>query len=353
MKKEFWYHDKLILKRNNESERELNYKKIYDLSKIDKIPGINPEKKFELLLSIKKILLCTNKYIDICNAKELSHYIIVSFAIFLVYITILSPFYEIIILSEERIKRIGNYTFKNKLWYYMLGQMLEIIFRIFFNYLRHRKTRKIMTYYAENELNKIRNEFNIDIDENNFDLYINYKKAKFRYISDSYEKDFQYVICYPNVRYYDWDENILNENEKNISKIIKVNIKHSEDEFIIKNFIHSIVILLLYLAFFFFLTVKNLKIFFSLIFIFFAYTKIVSYFLSNEFKKILIEKEKNLNFIFIDKGYLIILSSAVIHIFKLNPIEYYKGKNFNEIYMSFFEKVVQLNNKYSFFSFLN
>ena len=79
-----------------------------------------------------------------------------------------------------------------------------------------------MKYYAEKELNKIRNEFNIDIDENNFDLIINYKKARnIKNNSDNIEpQDFQYVICYPNVRYYDWDDNILNEKEKELSKII-------------------------------------------------------------------------------------------------------------------------------------
>ena len=351
MDENFLFNDKLILKRNDESEKGKNYKKIYDLSKIDKIPGINPEKKYELLLSIKKILLCTNKYIDICNKKELAQYIGVSMGIFTLYITILSPFYEIIILSEERMKKIGDYTFKNKLYHYFIGQMIEIIFRIIFNYFRRRKTRKIMAHFAEKELNKIRNEFNISIDENNFDLVINYKKIKNKNNLEEFQKDFQYAICYPNVRYYNWDENILNENEKKLTKALKNNIRNEENYFILNNSIHSIIIVVLYLTIFFFLTVKRLKIYYFLVVIFFSYTKIVSFYLSHEYKKFLIANELNFNLIPENEGYLILFSTAVIFIFKLNPKEYYQGKNFYEIYKYFFEKVEKLNNKYSIFSF--
>ena len=351
MDENFLFNYKLILKRNDESEKGKNYKKIYDLSKIDKIPGINPEKKYELLLSIKKILLCTNKYIDICNKKELAQYIGVSMGIFTLYITILSPFYEIIILSEERMKKIGDYTFKNKLYHYFIGQMLEIIFRIIFNYFRRRKTRKIMAHFAEKELNKIRNEFNISIDENNFDLVINYKKIKNKNNLEEFQKDFQYAICYPNVRYYNWDENILNENEKKLTKTLKNNIRNGENYFILNNSIHSIIIVVLYLTIFFFLTVKRLKIYYFLVVIFFSYTKIVSFYLSHEYKKFLIANELNFNLIPENEGYLILFSTAVIFIFKLNPKEYYQGKNFYEIYKYFFEKVEKLNNKYSIFSF--
>ena len=351
MDENFLFNDKLILKRNDESEKGKNYKKIYDLSKIDKIPGINPEKKYELLLSIKKILLCTNKYIDICNKKELAQYIGVSMGIFTLYIAILSPFYEIIILSEERMKKIGDYTFKNKLYHYFIGQMIEIIFRIIFNYFRRRKTRKIMAHFAEKELNKIRNEFNIDIDENSFDLIINRKKPKNKNNFEEFQRDFQYVICYPNVRYYNWDENILNENEKKLTKTLKNNIRNGENYFILNNSIHSIIIVVLYLAIFFFLTVKRLKIYYFLVVIFFSYTKIVSFYLSHEYKKFLIANELNFNLIPENEGYLILFSTAVIFIFKLNPKEYYQGKNFYEIYKYFFEKVEKLNNKYSIFSF--
>ena len=353
MKEKLFYHDKLILKRNDESEKEKNYKKIYDLSLIDTIPGLNPQKKYDLILTIKKILLCTNKYIDLCNIKELSQYIIVSFGIFIAYISILSPFYEIVILSEERTKKLGNYTMKNKLGHYFIGQILEIVFRIIFNFLRKRKARKIMKYYAEKELNKIRNEFNIDIDENNFDLIINYKKARnINNNSDNIEpQDFQYVICYPNVRYYDWDDNILNEKEKELSKIIRKNVKDSENDFILKNSIHSILIFIVYLAIFFFLTIKRLKIYYLLVIAFFSYTKIVSFYLSHEYKKILTANETYINSRYVDEGYLVILSSALIHLFKLNPKDYYKEKNFYEIYMDFYGKAEKLNNEYSIFSF--
>ena len=227
-------NDELILKRNDESEREFKYKKIYDLSKIDEIPLINPTKKLSLLSSIKKILLCTNKYIDICNQKEIAQYIAVTIGIFILYISILSPFYEIIILTEERINKLGNYNVFNKLKHYIISQSIEIFFRISFNYLRKRKTKKMMLYYAENELNKIRDEFNININENNFDIVIKYKKGKYNDEENiDYDKDFQYVICFPNVRYYDWDENILNDKEKQLCQTLKTSIKATETNFLL------------------------------------------------------------------------------------------------------------------------
>ena len=343
--------DKLILKRNQNSEMELNYKKIYDLSKLDKIPSINPENKFLLLSTIKKILLCTNNYIDICNTKEFLQYILVSFCIFILYITVLSPFYEIVVLSEERINSLGNYTFVNKLWHYFLGLIIEIIFRIIFNNLRKRKVNKLMTYYARNELNKIRNEFNINIDENNFDLTIDYKKNKYNNDIIKFENDFQYIICYPNVRYYDWDENILNKNEKELCQELKNHIKISEDNFILKNYVHSIIILVLYLTKFFFLTNKNLLIYYFIVFIFFSYTKIVSFILSSKYKQVLTFSERYMNHKYIKQGYLIILNSSIIHIFKLNPLEYYNGELDFDIYMSFLEKVEKLNKENSILSF--
>ena len=154
MNEKLYFKDKLVLKRNNISEREFNYTKIYDLSRIDEIPSLNQEKKILLLSSIKKILLCTNKYIDIFNLKEFIQYIIVSIGIFILYISILSPFYEIIIISEEKMKNLGDYTMINKLYHFIIGHILEIIFRIIFNYLRQKKTKKIMMYYAE-EMNLI------------------------------------------------------------------------------------------------------------------------------------------------------------------------------------------------------
>ena len=54
----------------------------------------------------------------------------------------------------------------------------------------------------------------------------------------------------------------------------------------------------------------------------------------------------------IQDGYLLILNSSVIHIVKLNPIEYYQGKNIADIYINFSKNVENLNNKFSILSFL-
>ena len=56
MNEKLYFKDKLVLKRNNISEREFNYTKIYDLSRIDEIPSLKKKKKILLLSSIKKIL---------------------------------------------------------------------------------------------------------------------------------------------------------------------------------------------------------------------------------------------------------------------------------------------------------
>ena len=346
MNENFSLLGKIILKRNDEKERQLDYKKIYDLSKLDSIPTLIPQKKYSLLLTIKKILLCTNKYITICNTKEIIQYIIVSFCIFLVYICILSPAYEIFLLTEEKAQKLSDYNFLHKFFHYSISQVIEIIFRILFNYLRLRKTKKFMLYFAENELNKIRNEFNIEMDESNYDIILNNHK-KIKNNNNEYDKDFQYVICYPNVRYYKWDQNILNENEKNITIKLKNGIKLIEDNFILKNSVHTIAIIILYLLFFFFLTIKKLFFFYFFVEFLFIYTKIVSFYLSAKFKKILGLNEIVLNKDYIDKGYSIIVNSPVISIFKLNPVEYYQGKTSEDIYKIFFDKMEKLNKSFS------
>ena len=343
----------LILKRNDESERKLDYKKIYDLSKLDLIPDIIPEKKFILLSTIKKILLCTNKYVTICNTKEIIQYIVVAYVIFLAYIFVLSPAYEIFLLTEEKMEKLSDYNFIQKFIHYSISQVIEIIFRIVFNYLRLRKTRKVMIYFAENELNKIRNEFNIDINEFNYDIILNRNKKRNKNnnnINDRIDKDYQYVICYPNVRYYNWDDKILNEKEKKIAILIKTVINLIEENFMMKNSFQTIIILIAYLAFFFCLTIKKLCLFYIIVEFLFLYTKIVSFFLSSKFRKIISVNEQEINRIYIDKGYCIILNSSVISVFKLNPIEYYQGKTSIEIYKYFCEKTNVINSKFSIFT---
>ena len=223
----------IILKRNDEEEKKLNYTKIYDLSQIDALPSINQEKKYSLLITIKKVLLCTNKYIDICNQKEILQYFLMSIGIFIFYAVVLSPSIQIYFLTEQQSNDLQYFTLTKKFFYYNISQFLEIIFRLGFNYYRKKRTNKVLLYYARNELRKLNDDFIIDIDEKSFDLII--YKDKYKYDNNKYDNNdndgsnnknfFQYVICYPNVRYYDWDTKILNETEKVICELVKMILK--------------------------------------------------------------------------------------------------------------------------------
>lgn len=54
--------DTIILERNIKEERNCNYTKIYDLSKIDSREDLSFEEKRNILITIKKILLSTNLF---------------------------------------------------------------------------------------------------------------------------------------------------------------------------------------------------------------------------------------------------------------------------------------------------
>ena len=126
------YQGKIVLKRNDIEEQKLNYKKIYNLSLINNIEGINEEKRYSLLITIKKILLCTNKYIDICNKKETREYCVMSLIIFIFYILVLSPGIKIYLLTEEESNALENFSVWKKFFYYSITQIIEILFRLFF-----------------------------------------------------------------------------------------------------------------------------------------------------------------------------------------------------------------------------
>ena len=342
----------LILKRNDEEERKLNYTKIYDLSIIDTIPYINQEQKYSILIEIKKILLCTNKYIEICNIKEIFNYILMSIVIFIIYAVFFSPSIQIYLLTEQQSNDLQYFTFTKKFFYYNISQFVEIIFRLCFNYYRKKITNKIFLFYARNELKKIQDDFVIDIDENNFDLIIS--KYKYKYYDNKFENSdeneeinfYQYVICYPNVRYYDWDQKILNEKEKIICNLIKSNIRNIEDNFILKYSFSVAIIIVLYIVAFYFLTLANVIIYFILMFILFSFTKIISIILSNHMKKSLIINEELLSMLYMSQGYLISFSTNVILIFKLKGNYENCDINYlNDIYKKFYKQIIIINEK--------
>lgn len=341
------YNKKVILKRKDEEEKNSNYTKIYDLSELDKIPNIDTEEKYNLLITIKKLLLCTNKYIDICNRKEMLQYCLASFVIYIIYILILSPLIKIYFLTEEQSNSLQYFNIFKKFWYYSLSQFIEISIRLLFNYYRKFKTTKILLYYARNELNKIKNDFKIDIDEN-FDLTIS--KSIDEVNNETNDKFFQYVICYPNVRYYEWNIKILNEKEKIICNLIKNNLQNSEDKFLLKYAFNTIIIFILYITAFYFLTKANVKLFFIFMITLFIFTKIISVILSIDMKKYLILNEEIVNKYFITQGYFISFSTSVISIFKLND-NYINISNIdlNEAYKRLHKEFSLINDKLNIF----
>lgn len=340
--------EEIILKRNNDEEQKLNFTKIYDLSKIDMLKDLTPDKKYSLLITIKKILLCTNKYVDICNTNEIYKYCLMSFGIFLLYIFFLSPSIKIYLLTEEQSISLQEYSLILKFWYYFITQIIEIIFRIIFNYYRKLKISKIFLYYAYNEINKIKNDFNIEINDTTYDLSINivnnnnsYKKRNINFLNKKNDEEdfYQYVICYPNVRYYNWDYKLLNEKEKNICNLVKNNIQVIEDNYLLKFSFIALIILILYNIAFYFLTLAKATLFFVFMIILFLFTKIISITLSNELKKGLIANEETMSKFYIKQGYLISFSTCVIQIFKLNNSYKNTEKDINDIYKLLYKRI--------------
>ena len=207
---------------------------------------------------------------------------------------------------------------------------------------------KIFLYYARNELNKIKNYFSVEIN-GNFDLSISKSINK-----DNDENDdisfFQYVICYPNIRFYDWNINILNEKEKIICTLIKNSIQTIEDRFLLKYSFSIIIVIILYFISFYFLTKANTKLFFIFMLILILFTKVISIILSNDMKKNLALNEEIISKFYINQGYFVSFSTCVISIFKLN--DKYNGMSeidLNETYKSLLKQFNIINDKFKSF----
>ena len=352
-------NNSIFLIRNREEEINKNYTKIYDLSKIDKLENISFEEKRNLLITIKKILLSTNEYISSSNTLEIVKYFIVSTTIFISFIIIYCPLYKSLYLSHD--KQISNSfeesTFLQKLCCYFIFELLEVIFRIGLNYIKAKKVRKVMTAYAKSIINQNQNDNNfiLYINEKNFDIYIIrkplFKNLKFNneeqksLLNNTKNNFYQYIINYPNVRYYNWDRKILNEKENEIADNIIKQIKIAEKEHV-KKFGFSVFIVWIFYFLSFNTLIKGqklLSLFYRLIN--FVFTKIFSIFLSNNFKKTLMEKEEIISKQYIPNGYFILLNFGVIQIFKLNDGYIDNTLNINEIYKNIHKDVVNLNEK--------
>lgn len=352
-------NNSILLKRNREEEISKNYTKIYNLSKIDQLENISFEEKRNLLITIKKILLSTNEYISSSNTLEIVKYLIISTTIFISFIIIYCPIYKSFYLWRDKqiLDSFEESTFFQKLYCYFIFEFLEVIFRIVLNYIKAKKVRKVMIAYATSIINQNQNENNyiLYINDITFDIYI-FKKTLFKNLYNNREEQksllhntknnfYQYVINYPNVRYYNWDRKILNEKENEIADNIIKHIKLAEKEHVKKfGFSVFIVWILYFLSFNTLIKGKKLlSLFYRLII--FVFTKIFSIFLSNNFKKSLMEKEEIISKQFIPNGYFILLNFGVIQIFKLNDEYVDNTLNINEIYKNIHKDVVNLNEK--------
>jgi hypothetical protein len=342
----------IVLKRNRKEEINLNYKKIYDLSKIDAIENISFEEKKNLLITIKKILLSTNDYITSSNFLEIIRYFIVAFLIFVSYILIYCPIYKIYTNSNE----LQEPSLLEKIYCYFFFDVIEITFRVVFNNIKKKRVQKIMHNYAKNiaEL-QVSDNYSIYIDKYFFNLYIipkslfnsilNLKEEKIPSINKEKHNFYQYVINYPNSRYYNWDRKILNEKENEIANNVIMSLNLAEKEHV-KKFGFSVIIVWAFYIFSFNSLIRGEKVnslFYR--FIIFTVTKLFSYIMSYNFKNILMEKEKIITKQYLPSGYFILLSFTVIQIFKLNDEYVNKTTNFDEIYKKLHKDILDLNEK--------
>ena len=349
--------NRIILRRNREEEINNNYTKIYDLSKINEIENISFEDKRNLLITIKKILLCTNEYIISNNILEIIRYILLSSIIFILFIIIFCPIYKsYFYFSNKQLDSSNESSFFQKFYCYFFFEVLEIIFRIVFNNIKKRKIKKIMKNYAQNIIRESQkeNNFYLYFDDNNFNLFIIKKiffnimfkiKENISFYTETKNNFYQYVINYPNVRFYNWDRKILNEKENEIANNIIQAIKLTEKEHV-KKFGFTVVIVwtLYFLSFKSLIRGEKLKSLFYR-FIIFVLTKIVSLIMSYNYKNNLKEKEEILCKQYIASGYFIVLSFTVIQIFKLKDEYVDNTLNIDELYKNINKDVVHLNEK--------
>ena len=350
----FLTNNSIILVRNRDQEVNLNYTKIYDLSKIDKINDISLEEKTNLLITIKKILLITNEHICYNNIIEIIRYLILSTLIFFGFLLLYHPFYTSYYLTDEKKKFLNESTFFQKFYCYYFFEIFEVAFRIILNNIKETRIRKVMVANARSIINKFNEENNIHlfIDDYRFYLYI-FRNAHFKHLFGNKELSatkndnvfFQYVINYPNVRYYNWDRKILSDKENEIASNIIDQIKITEKEHIKKYGFTLILVWILYvLSFNSSINGEKLKCLFYR-FISFVFTKIVSYFMSYSFKNSLSEKEEILSKNYLNEGYFIKLNFTVIQIYKLNNGYVDNSLNVNEIYKNINNDVERLNEK--------
>ena len=342
--------ESILLERNDEAEKNLNYKKIYDLSKIDMFKDLNSNKKNILLKTIKKILLCTNKYIELYDRKEMLTFIFGSFTYFIIYILIISPIIHYFFLTEEESLKLENFGISQKLFYFCIYKSTGVISRFLYSYYRKDVLSNMFLYFARKELIKIKKYFIIFINHK-FDLFIIDNKNSFNKDEEKEEDNFyQYVICYPNERITEWDSNILSEKENQIFNHVLNGVGNIENDIKLKSAYILIGCFILNLCPLYFLTIANIRKFYIFLIISFVITRfgLLMIFVKRKIKLILNEQIPNKEYI--SQGYFVSFNTCMIEIFRLNSqYENISGENeIKEAYKKLSKQINDINSKFNF-----
>jgi len=341
----------IILKRNKKEENN-NYTKIYDLSLIDSIKDITPEEKFTLLCTIKKIILCTNNYMHSIFI-EISVYLFVYFLTFILYYIVLLPIFKYFILTEEQnefINKVKQYNFIEKIKIFFKCHSIELIVKMPEKISIKNKIKKLYLYYAKHELDKIKNDFIIDINETNYDLTIKRNKNKNNIINENKtENDFyQYVICYPDSMHYGEElSKMLNEDEKSILQWAFYG-KHNSIVQLKKMFFARLILIpIFYIVSFYYLTLIRVKIFYIVQVIRMILLSFINFYFEYKIPTILKISDYVLNKKNIKKGYILNTETDIIEIFKLK--EAYEGDDevkLEDLYLKYFKQIEAIHYKF-------
>ena len=306
----------LILKRNDEEEKRNNYKKIYNLSLIDSIKNITQDEKMILLSTIKKILLCTNKYIDEFNKNYLLEFVELVGIYFFLYLIIFLPIIRFIIMTEEQVLFTKEFTLYKKFKIFVRTHLMILIVKIFELYYSKTKFKKFSLYYARNELKKIKNIFIISIDDKSFDLKIKRNNQVNENESNSKDDFYQYVICYP--KYFDnIDTNIITPFENALFYITKVAETKIFEINLLEKYKRSIILIFEIISFYY-LTLARIKMYYIIIVI----LSIIDDLIGCHYNIKRHENSKAMEYLIFRKhmksGYFINMCDDIIEIFKLN-----------------------------------
>jgi len=340
------YNQVIILKRNNDEEKRKNYKKIYDLSLIDSIKNITQDEKIILLSTIKKILLCTYKYIDEYNRKCLLEYVLLLVLYFIIYLIIFLPIFRFIIMTEEQITYSKGFTIYKKLKNFIGTHFIVVVYKMAELSFTRSNIKKLLLYYARQELKKIKKNFIISIDDKNFDLKIKRNNQKFENESNQINEFYQYVICYPNF-FYDIDCNIITPLENSMFYLTRL-----ADAKIIHTFKIVKYNRLIYFFFeiisFYYLTLARIKMYNIILVVLFLIDALIEFYYKikrYEGTKIIQYKVFRK---YLSSGYFINMGEEIIEIFKLNKnYEEEEEEKLETDFLNIYKKIEDIHDKVS------